>query len=683
MNKKPLRKVLQGPLMYLLLLAVILLVVHMLTDGTGAQPKSISYSTLLEWVEADLRHSQGETLSEEQKGMTLSTVVIQSSTLMGVTEENQASYELTGNYDITCVIPSEAQFYADVSAIYESVLGRKVSPTEYHFSITSKLPAQAAWWVEWVPLLITMVLFGALWYFLMRQQTGGGKGMMSFGKSRARMTDPNGNKVTFNDVAGADEEKEELKEIVQFLKNPQRFTKVGARIPTGVLLVGPPGTGKTLLARAVAGEAGVPFFTISGSDFVEMFVGVGASRVRDLFDQAKKNAPAIVFIDEIDAVGRQRGAGLGGGHDEREQTLNQLLVEMDGFTHNEGVIVMAATNRADILDPALLRPGRFDRRIVVNYPDVKGREEILKVHSRNKPLAEDVDLKVLARRTPYFTGADLMNVMNEAALLTARRGEEKIDMSAIEEAITRVMAGPEKRSRKVTDMDRKLVAYHEGGHAIVAHYIPECDDVHEITTIPRGSAGGYTMYLPQEEFHYITTARMKAQMASAMGGRVAEALVFGDVTTGASSDIKSATEIARSMVTEYGMSSKLGPVYLGTEHEVFLGKSFGQQNSGFSEMVNEDIDGEVRKLLQEAYDRAEKILTDHIEQLHGLARLLIEKEKIDKAEFEAFMNGKPKPEAVVETAFVEEAREADEAPQTDEAPEAVETPEAQPEEADE
>ena len=638
MNKKPLRKVLQGPLMYLLLLAVILLMVHVLSDGAQPTVKTISYSTLLEWVEADLRNSQGETLSAEQKGMTLAKVVIQSNTLMGVTEENLASFELTGNYDIQSTLPSETQFYADVSAIYESVLGHKVSPTEYDFEITSRLPAQPAWWVEWVPLLVTVLLFGLLWYFLMRQQTGGGKGgVMSFGRSRAKMTDPNGNKVTFNDVAGADEEKEELKEIVQFLKNPQRFTKVGARIPTGVLLVGPPGTGKTLLARAVAGEAGVPFFTISGSDFVEMFVGVGASRVRDLFDQAKKNAPAIVFIDEIDAVGRQRGAGLGGGHDEREQTLNQLLVEMDGFTHNEGVIVMAATNRSDILDPALLRPGRFDRRIVVNYPDVIGREEILKVHSRNKPLGPDVDLKVLARRTPYFTGADLMNVMNEAALLTARRGEEVITMPVIEEAITRVMAGPEKKSRKVTEMDRKLVAYHEGGHAIVAHYIPECDDVHEITTIPRGSAGGYTMYLPQEEFHYVTTARMKAQMASAMGGRVAEQLIFGDVTTGASSDIKSATEIARSMVTEYGMSSKLGPVYLGTEHEVFLGKSFSQQNSGFSELVNTDIDTEVHALLQEAYDRATKILSEHIDQLHGLAKLLIEKEKIDRAEFIAFM----------------------------------------------
>ena len=667
MNKKqPMRRLLQGPLMYLLLLAVILLVVHMLTDGTTAQPKSISYTKLLEWVEADLRHSQGEKLTDEQKDMTLSTVVIQSSTLSGVTEENQASYELTGNFDIQCVLPSEARFYEDVGVIYESVLGRKVSPTEYDFNITSKLPAQAAWWVEWVPLLVTMILFGALWYFLMRQQTGG-KGMMGFSKSHARMTDPNGNKVTFNDVAGADEEKEELREIVQFLKNPQRFTKVGARIPTGVLLVGPPGTGKTLLARAVAGEAGVPFFTISGSDFVEMFVGVGASRVRDLFDQAKKSAPAIVFIDEIDAVGRQRGAGLGGGHDEREQTLNQLLVEMDGFTHNEGVIVMAATNRSDILDPALLRPGRFDRRIVVNYPDVKGREEILKVHSRNKPLAPDVDLAVLARRTPYFTGADLMNVMNEAALLTARRGAETIDMSAIEEAITRVMAGPEKKSRKVTEMDRKLVAYHEGGHAIVAHYIPECDDVHEITTIPRGSAGGYTMYLPQEEFHYVTTARMKAQMASAMGGRVAEALVFGDVTTGASSDIKSATEIARGMVTEYGMSEKLGPVFLGTEHEVFLGKSFGQQNSGFSEMVNEDIDGEVRALLVEAYDRAKTILSDHIDQLHGLARLLIEKEKIDKAEFLAFMNQEDEtPEAIEPAGEIQETEQTEETVETEE-----------------
>ena len=396
-----------------------------------------------------------------------------------------------------------------------------------------------------------------------------------------------------------------------------------------------------------------------------MFVGVGASRVRDLFSEAKKNAPAIIFIDEIDAVGRQRGAGLGGGHDEREQTLNQLLVEMDGFTHNEGVIVMAATNRSDVLDPALLRPGRFDRRIIVNYPDVIGREAILKVHSRNKPLAKDVDLSVLARRTPYFTGADLMNVMNEAALLTARRKQNEITMAAIEEAITRVVAGPEKRSKRITEMDRRLVAFHEGGHAIVSYYIPECDKVHEITTIPRGQAGGYTMYLPQEEFNYITTARLNAQMASLMGGRVAEAIVFGDISTGASSDIKRATEIARGMVTEYGMSSKLGPVFLGTEHEVFLGKQFSQQNSGFSEQVNEMIDSEVRSLLTQAYARAESILTEHRDQLDALAALLIEREKIDYEEFECFMQGKELPAPKARDYSVKIDAEPEAKPETD------------------
>jgi len=656
-NKKPLRKILQGPLMYLLLLAVILLTVQMLSEGSAPEVNKLSYSQMLNWVEADLKNDLGEGTADTQ-GKTIAKVVIQSNNLVGSTEENLATFELNGHHDIQCVIPSETQFYSDVNLIYERVLERSVSPTEYRFELQTKLPEQPAWWIEWIPMLITIIMVGLLWYFIMRQQTGG-KGMANFSKSRARQSDPSTNKVTFADVAGADEEKEELREIVQFLKNPKHFTKVGARIPAGVLLVGPPGTGKTLLAKAVAGEAGVPFFTISGSDFVEMFVGVGASRVRDLFDQAKKNAPAIIFIDEIDAVGRQRGAGLGGGHDEREQTLNQLLVEMDGFTHNEGVIVMAATNRSDILDPALLRPGRFDRRIVVNYPDVKGREEILKVHSRNKPLAPEVDLKVLARRTPYFTGADLMNVMNEAALLTARNNKDIITMDAIEEAITRVMMGPEKKSRKVTEMDRKLVAYHEGGHAIVGHYIPECDAIHEITTIPRGQAGGYTMHLPQEEFSYVTTARMKAQMASYMGGRVAEAIVFGDVTTGASSDIKQATEIARSMVTEYGMSEKLGPVFLGSEHEVFLGKSFSQQNTSFSEKVNTDIDTEVYNLLKEAYDRAHSILTEHVDQLHGLAKLLIEREKLDRFEFEAFMKGEPLPgeeakaESPVETEFAE------------------------------
>ena len=645
MNKK--KRLLQGPLMYLLLLAVILSVVWMLGSGSPVESVTLSYSDFLEWVQAVLRADSGEKLTGKQANMTIDRIIIQENTLYGLKEDSKIpESEFPGNYDFTVVIPSVDRFYEDVNLIYEKVLGESVSPTEYTFSFATELPPQPSWLAEWLPLIITFVLFGALWFFLMRQQTGGGKGgMMGFGKSRARQTDPAHNKVTFKDVAGADEEKEELQEIVQFLKNPKKFTRVGAKIPTGILLVGPPGTGKTLLARAVAGEAGVPFFTISGSDFVEMFVGVGASRVRDLFSEAKKNAPAIVFIDEIDAVGRQRGAGLGGGHDEREQTLNQLLVEMDGFTHNEGVIVLAATNRSDVLDPALLRPGRFDRRIVVNYPDVIGREEILKVHSRNKPLGKDVDLKVLARRTPYFTGADLMNVMNEAALLTARNDLPEITMPTIEEAITRVMAGPEKRSKRVTELDRKLVAYHEGGHAIVAYYIPECDKVHEITTIPRAQAGGYTMYLPQEEFSYVTTARMKAQMASAMGGRVAEAIVFGDISTGASSDIKQATEIARSMVTEYGMSDKLGPVFLGTEHEVFLGKSFSQQNSGFSEKVNELIDSEVNALLTSAYKRAEDILTEHRDQLDGLASLLIEREKLNDVEFDCFMKGKELPEA--------------------------------------
>ena len=667
MNNNKKNRLLHGPLLYLMLLAAILVVVWMLDSDSPATYQDLSYSELLDWVETDLRADNGETPSKEDAGKTIESIVIQENVLYGLCE-NSAIPEANfpQSYDFKAVIPSTNQFYNDVNNIYESVLGHAVRPTEYTFTFATELPPQTSWLAEWLPLIVTMILFALLWFFLMRQQAGGGKGgVMGFGKSRARQMDPKANKVTFKDVAGADEEKEELREIVQFLKDPRRFTKVGAKIPTGILLVGPPGTGKTLLARAVAGEAGVPFFTISGSDFVEMFVGVGASRVRDLFSEAKKNAPAIIFIDEIDAVGRQRGAGLGGGHDEREQTLNQLLVEMDGFTHNEGVIVMAATNRSDVLDPALLRPGRFDRRIIVNYPDVIGREAILKVHSHNKPLAKDVDLSVLARRTPYFTGADLMNVMNEAALLTARRKQNEITMAAIEEAITRVVAGPEKRSKRITEMDRRLVAFHEGGHAIVSYYIPECDKVHEITTIPRGQAGGYTMYLPQEEFNYITTARLNAQMASLMGGRVAEAIVFGDISTGASSDIKRATEIARGMVTEYGMSSKLGPVFLGTEHEVFLGKQFSQQNSGFSEQVNEMIDSEVRSLLTQAYARAERILTEHRDQLDALAALLIEREKIDYEEFECFMQGRELPAPKASDYSVKIDAEPEAKPETD------------------
>ena len=636
MNQTKKSRLFKGPLMYLLLLVVIILMVKML-GGTAPTDTNIelTYSELLEWVEADLKHGEGMTLTEEETGKTIESVTITGTELTGATE---------GVETLSCVIPSDVQFYADVASIYENVLGRSVSPTEYYFSFSTELPEGTPWWYDWIPLLIMVVLFSLFLFFMMRQQAGGGKGgVMSFGKSHARVSNPGDERVTFDDVAGADEEKEELREIVEFLKAPQRFTKIGARIPKGVLLVGPPGTGKTLLAKAVSGEAGVPFFSISGSDFVEMFVGVGASRVRDLFDQAKKNAPAIVFIDEIDAVGRQRGAGLGGGHDEREQTLNQLLVEMDGFTANTGIIVMAATNRADILDPALLRPGRFDRRITVNYPDVKGREEILKVHARNKPIGPDVDLSIIARRTPYFTGADLENVLNESAILTARSGGETIVMATIEEAITRVMAGPEKRSRKVTEKDRELVAYHEGGHAIVSYYIPECDKVHEITIIPRGGAGGYTMYLPDEEVSFVTNARLKAQIASCMGGRVAEQLVLGDISTGASQDIKQATEIARGMVTEYGMSEKVGTIYLGSEHEVFLGKSFSQQNSSFSEEMNTLIDREVKALIDGGYARAREILVNHIDQLHALASLLKEREKLDYDEFDRFMKGEVLP----------------------------------------
>ncbi len=648
--RKPEKKnLLQGPLLYLILLLVILWMVQLLGSPTTDKIEELKYSTLLKWVEADLKADAGMALAADEVGKTIENVIITQSTLIARTKDSQIPVaEFGARYDLISTIPSEEQFYKDVNLIYEQVLGRAVSPTDYAFEIETKLPAPTPWWMEWLPTIVMIGLVAVLWFFIMRAQTGSGKGMASFGKSRARLTDPKANGITFKDVAGADEEKEELKEIVEFLKNPAKFTDVGARIPKGVLLVGPPGTGKTLLAKAVSGEAGVPFFTISGSDFVEMFVGVGAARVRDLFSQAKKSAPAIVFIDEIDAVGRQRGAGMGGGHDEREQTLNQLLVEMDGFTHNQGVIVMAATNRSDILDPALLRPGRFDRRIVVNYPDVKGREEILKVHSRGKPLNKDVDLKVVARRTPYFTGADLENVMNEAAILTARAGEKQIRMATIEEAVTRVMAGPEKRSRKVTDKDRRLVAYHEGGHAIVSHYIPECDDVHEVTIIPRGQAGGYTMTLPKEETGYRTANYLAAQIASYMGGRVAEQLVLGEISTGASSDIKQATEIARNMVTEYGMSSSVGPIFLGDEREVFLGKSFSQQRSGFSEEVNSMIDREVHRLVSEGYNRAESILTEHMDQLHALAELLLEREKLDFEEFKAFMETGKVPEAAPE-----------------------------------
>lgn len=490
-------------------------------------------------------------------------------------------------------------------------------------------------------LLPTLLLLGGmavLWIFMMRQAGGGGGKMNTFGKAKPKPVE-DGRRVTFQDVAGADEEKEELVEVVEFLKDPKKFNSLGARIPKGVLLMGPPGTGKTLLARAVAGEAGVPFYSISGSDFVEMFVGVGASRVRDLFDQAKKTAPSIIFIDEIDAVGRQRGAGLGGGHDEREQTLNQLLVEMDGFGANTGVIVMAATNRRDILDPALLRPGRFDRQIVVGYPDVKGREDILKVHTKNKPLGPDIDLNVIAKTTVGFTGADLENLVNEAALLAARRGRKAITMVDIEEATIKVVAGPEKKSHVVPDKDKRLTCFHEAGHAVSTYYCETQDKVHEISIIPRGMAGGYTMSLPEEDRSYQTKKGMQENIVTLLGGRIAEKLVLDDISTGASNDLERATKIAKAMVTRYGFSDRLGPIVYGqNESEVFLGRDLGHSRD-YSETVAAQIDEEIRAVIDDAYDQCEQILSEHMDQLHKVADFLYEFEKINGADFDRLMKG--------------------------------------------
>ena len=485
------------------------------------------------------------------------------------------------------------------------------------------------------PFAIIIVFF-IFWFLISSSNQGGGNKTMAFGKSRARVvgTTEKG-KITFKDVAGVDEEKEELQEIVDFLKTPKKFTDMGARIPKGVLLVGHPGTGKTLLAKAVAGEAGVPFFIISGSDFVEMFVGVGASRVRDLFNQAKRNAPCIVFIDEIDAVGRQRGAGLGGGHDEREQTLNQLLVEMDGFSENEGVIVLAATNRPDVLDKALLRPGRFDRQIVVSSPDVKAREEILEVHSRKKKLGDDVDLKVIAKNTAGFSGADLENIMNEASLLAARRNKQEINMQEVEDAMIKVTMGPEKRSRIRSDKENKLVAFHEAGHAVVSHYLPTQDTIHQISIVPRGMAGGYTMYRPDEDKNFMSKVEMEESIVSLLGGRVAESIVLDDISTGASNDIERASKIARDMVTKYGMSDNLGTITFGSgQEEVFLGRDWTQTRN-YSEETSAKIDEEVKKIIDNGYNRAKEILTMHSDKLHTVANLLLEKEKVDGEEFAA------------------------------------------------
>ena len=531
---------------------------------------------------------------------------------------------ITNNHDIVGTMKNGTEFktYAPTDDSLIPTLNNN------GVEITAKPADSPSWWMTLLTSIVPMVILIAVWFFIMQQSQGGGGKMMNFGKSRAKMMD-DAVKVNFQDVAGQEEAKEELEEIVEFLKNPDKFTKMGAKIPKGVLLAGPPGTGKTLLAKAVAGEAGVPFFTISGSDFVEMFVGVGASRVRDLFQQAKKNAPCIIFIDDIDAVGRQRGAGLGGGHDEREQTLNQLLVEMDGFDASEGIITIAATNRPDILDPALLRPGRFDRQVMVGRPDLRGREAILQVHAKNKPLADDVDLKTIAKKVPGFTGADLANLLNEAALLAARQNKTIITMDDLEEASEKVSMGPERRSHIVTEKERRLTAFHESGHAIVGHLLPDCDPVHKVTIVPRGYAGGYTMSLPEEEQNYETKKQMLAHIRMALGGRVAEALTLKDISSGASGDLQTVTKIARNMVTRYGMSDELGPIVFGEQREqVFLGRDLGHERN-YSESTAEQIDAEVHRIVTEAYDDVVKLLSENMDFLHNMAEALLEYETID------------------------------------------------------
>ena len=619
----------RGALGYIFMIAAFLLVAYMISESISIPTPRVKYPDLLQNI------AEGK----------VARVAIRGNTLYGLEVPSLVSEsDFPARYDFESTIG--ADFIETLTRMYASkndVDPAVVSLNDIEFSgrklrLEYLPPVVTPWYIEMMPFLIPLGLVMVFWYMMMRQQTGGNSKVMSFGKSHANMVDPNKNKITFADVAGADEEKDELKEIVDFLKEPKKYLELGARIPKGVLLVGPPGTGKTLLAKAVAGEAKVPFFSISGSDFVEMFVGVGASRVRDLFEQAKRSAPSIVFIDEIDAVGRHRGAGLGGGHDEREQTLNQLLVEMDGFSTNEGVIVMAATNRQDILDPALLRPGRFDRQVNVNFPDVNGRIAILKVHSKGKPLADDVNLDNIAKRTPFASGADLENVMNEGALIAARNRQTKIRQLDLISAVEKVQMGPEKKSHKVLEEDRRIVAYHEAGHAIVGHYLPLCDEVHTVTIVPRGGgAGGFTLSLPEQEFDMQSRSKMLQTISMMFGGHAAIKLIENDIYTGAQSDLKRATELARYMVTKLGMSDKLGTIYLGNDHEVFVGMEFGQSRE-YSEHLADEIDREVAATLNKCYEVTMDTLKDHTDKLHGLAKLLMEKETIMRDEFLAFMD---------------------------------------------
>lgn len=612
MNNRPMPNKTRQIGFLVLVLVLLLGTIYSMTRSTKRE--SLVYSEVIELFETE----QVESFTIDTDG--------------NLTMKLRSAYKGQTTYSYEC--GSYSIFYNDLNDLVREQKDAGIL-TEYDYP-----PAwEAAWWLSFVPYLIIFVIMGVLWYSMMRSAQGGGAGgVMKFSKARTRLGSEEKQKKTFADVAGADEEKEELEEIVEYLKNPSAYTKMGARIPKGVLLVGPPGTGKTLLAKAVAGEAKVPFFSISGSDFVEMFVGVGASRVRDLFTTAKKCAPAVVFIDEIDAVGRQRGAGLGGGHDEREQTLNQLLVEMDGFAVNEGIIVIAATNRPDILDPALLRPGRFDRQITVNYPDVKGREAILKVHAKGKPLAKEVSLEVLAKRTPGFTGADLENVLNEAAILAARYKKKEIGMTELEEAITRTVVGPEKRSHVITPEDKKITAYHEAGHAVVARVLPNCDPVHEISVIPRGRAAGYTMTMPEDDRDHMSRGKILDEIAMALGGRVAESIFLDDICTGAYSDLQKATELARRMVVEFGMSDEIGPVFLGGQTEVFIAKDWGHQRN-FSEEVAARVDKEIRRILEEQYDRAKTVLTEHRDAMERIVKALIEYEHIDGDDFEKLFKG--------------------------------------------